>query len=64
MKILKHGNLNPRKFVCHICGCEFVADGNEYDTVSQFNQIVYHIVQCPYCRCDTTDSELWEEEDE
>ena len=64
VKILKHGNLKSRKFTCNICGCEFVADMYEYDTVSQFNQVVYYIAQCPDCRCDTTDNEPWEEEND
>ena len=30
-KILKHGNVQPRKFICSRCGCVFIADLTEYD---------------------------------
>jgi transcription elongation factor Elf1 len=46
MKILKHGNLLPRRFICKYCGCVFVADLSEYNiAVSGDNFFVI----CPDC---------------
>ena len=54
MKILKHGDLQPRKFTCTKCGCEFVADMTEYGKCSDIHPVygpytAYHIY-CPECR--------------
>ena len=56
MKILKHGNLRPRKFTCRYCGCEFVANIKEY---TMFDNWIY--MNCPECDTKTFDSEPWEE---
>ena len=57
MKIIKRGNLVPRKFTCAICGCEFVADVNEYYAETAGNTLLYFIANCPECRSDTNISE-------
>ena len=48
MKILKHGDLQPRKFTCPECGCIFVANRTEYEVR---NSITYLTV-CPDCNYD------------
>lgn len=50
MKILKPGKdvLKPRKFVCSYCGCEFIAEKNEYDSVFYNNDFFYKC-DCPNC---------------
>ena len=47
MKILKHGDLQPRKFTCTSCGCEFVADKSEYGYEAYTHN---YSVYCPDCR--------------
>ncbi len=59
MKILKHGNLKPRKFTCGYCGCEFVANAKEYDV---FESLIS--MRCPDCDTKTFDSEPWEEQND
>ena len=53
MKILKHGDLKPRKFTCTKCGCEFVADITEYNkttyTFSHGGWDEFEI-DCPICK--------------
>lgn len=54
MKILKHGDLKPRKFTCSKCHCEFVADmteyySREYDYPLGDRGIHYHVT-CPDCK--------------
>ena len=54
MKILKHGDLQPRKFACTKCHCEFVADmteyyAREYDYPLGDRGINYHAT-CPDCK--------------
>lgn len=44
MKILKHGKVERRKFVCHDCGCEFVAKRKE-----TINQNYRDFIFCPTC---------------
>lgn len=46
MKILKHGDLKPRKFKCSNCGCEFVADKMEY-TLTHVEEL--YCICCPEC---------------
>lgn len=46
MKILKHGNMMPRFFVCKFCRCEFVADRNEYGVAASGDNF---FVKCPDC---------------
>lgn len=45
MKILKHGNVEQRKFVCKKCGCEFVAGTSDIT----WHQCEYNkdAVECP-----------------
>lgn len=50
MKILKHGNLSKRLFVCDECGCEFVASRGEYDKFFGENGFVF-FCYCPECFC-------------
>ena len=64
MKILKHGNLRPRKFTCWHCDCEFVADVSEYRTTIVNGSALWHSAFCPECDAETTDSEPWEDENE
>ena len=52
MKILKHGDLQPRKFKCSNCGCEFVADKREYDVqvyCTYEGNLESYYVDCPDC---------------
>lgn len=61
MKILKHGNLSLRKFICKNCGCEFVADNTEYWQAECNGKVLWWIAECPECDNRTTDSEPWRE---
>lgn len=57
LTIIKQGNpdkLELRKFCCPNCGCEFIANCREYETVTQYNyyyEITGLTIQCacPYC---------------
>lgn len=57
-KILKHGDLQPRKFTCTKCGCEFVADMTEYGKANYNHPIrgayINYYITCPDCRNDMT----------
>lgn len=64
MRIIKHGNMKPRIFTCGTCGCEFVAEVNEYRTVSLYGNTLYHEAHCPECDCSTCTSNILEEENE
>lgn len=46
MKIIKHGNMMPRRFTCRFCGCIFVADRSEYSTAASGDNFY---VNCPDC---------------
>lgn len=46
MKILKNGDLQPRKFKCPKCGCEFIANMMEY-TLTHVE--VNYCICCPEC---------------
>ena len=61
MKILKHGNLMPRKFICRDCGCEFVANISEYGL---YPGSAWRYSACPECEARTFDSEPWEEQND
>ena len=63
MIILKHGNLKKRKFLCQVCGCEFVANQNECYQITARRQILWYEATCPDCNADTNTSEPWEEND-
>lgn len=63
MRILKHGTLQSRKFVCKVCGCEFVADACEYSVETMSGFVIGYGADCPCCDHYTGCSELWEEED-
>lgn len=56
MKVLKHGQNIPRKFVCINCGCEFVADITEYWR-SEYCGVVYYRCDCPECTYTSEKSE-------
>lgn len=47
MKILKHGDLKPRKFICTSCDCEFVADKMEYHLTGHIEET--YTICCPEC---------------
>jgi hypothetical protein len=64
VKILKHGNLKPRKFICKDCGCEFVANISEYSSYPNSATGFWLYSDCPECEARTFDSEQWEEEDD
>ena len=64
MKILKHGKLEARKFICGNCECQFVADPSEYSTVSSGGVVLWYEANCPDCGIVTGRSECWEEENE
>jgi hypothetical protein len=61
MTILKHGNPNPRRFVCSNCGCEFVAKSHEYFRTEKFGVVGYEC-DCPDCTDTSKMSEQWDEE--
>ena len=63
MKILKHGENKKRKFICFNCGCEFVADIQEYWRNEKFG-VIYYECDCPECTYTSKDSELWDEKDD
>lgn len=64
MKILKHGNLKPRKFICKDCGCEFVANISEYGWYTNSVTALWYYADCPECEARTMDSEPWEEQND
>ena len=63
MKILKHGNLKPRKFICHHCDCEFVADTTEYCAYECNGNPMWYFIDCPECGNKTETSEPWKEQE-
>jgi hypothetical protein len=64
MKIIKHGNLKPRKFVCWHCDCEFVAKVNEYSTTTCNGVALCHYADCPECGSEACNSEPWDDKDD
>lgn len=48
MEIIKHGDLKPVLFECHICGCEFIAELNEYKE-GYLSSEKHLTVNCPDC---------------
>lgn len=61
MRILKKGNLasliKPEKFVCRVCGCEFIAEPREYEIADEHLQKsrgIRAISRCPMCESVTT----------
>lgn len=64
MKILKHGDLKPRKFICADCGCEFVANISEYGSYANRVKPLWWYSDCPECEARTFDSEPWEEQND
>jgi DNA-directed RNA polymerase subunit RPC12/RpoP len=63
MKILKHGNLKPRKFICKDCGCEFIADVTEYTQYACNRTVLWWYIDCPECGGRVNDSVPWEEQE-
>lgn len=49
MKIIKNGDLQERRFICKICGCEFIANYNEYKYRFDFGNDFIN-VSCPCCK--------------
>ena len=70
MKILKHGDMKPRKFRCTNCHCEFVADQSEYGTCryAYGSSPIKYLVTCPDCNYDMEvahyDAPLYYEEED
>lgn len=64
MKILKHGNLKERKFICRVCGCEFVANANEYYAITANCMHLWYSTTCPECNNDTSISEPWDDKND
>ena len=64
MKILKHGNLKLRKFICWRCNCEFIAEVSEYNTQMVCGEPIWHTAFCPECAAETNQSCKWEGQDE
>lgn len=64
MRIVKHGNLKPRLFICPECGCEFIAEVDEYNVVRCHSDTIWYDATCPECCCRTNKSEPWEEPNE
>jgi hypothetical protein len=64
MKILKHGNSKPRKFICWRCDCEFIAEVSEYEAEMVCGEPLLYIAFCPECGAETNKSCKWEEQDE
>ena len=64
MKILKHGSLDKRKFVCDVCGCEFVAETGEYTITKASGITLWYSIYCPYCDSYVDKSEPYEEKDD
>lgn len=62
MKIIKHGNMKPRIFTCIVCGCEFIAEVNEYRTTKIYIDDPWYSSYCPECNSETIDSKPLEEE--
>ena len=54
MKILKHGDLQPRKFTCTQCKCVFVADKSEYGIGRDRHpySFIQYLIACPECHYD------------
>lgn len=49
MQIIKHGTELKKKFKCINCGCEFIANKNEYhEFQSHPNEYMYKC-ECPEC---------------
>lgn len=48
MQILKHGKMPNCKFVCEICGCEFIASADEY-SVEKNKWGRSYSCECPEC---------------
>lgn len=63
MKIIKHGKLKPRKFICWCCECEFVEDVSEYSATIVDRSVLWYSSLCPECGSGTTNSEPWEEQE-
>ena len=70
MKILKHGDMQPRKFTCTQCKCIFIADKSEYEKRVNCDSlsIIEYCIDCPDCGysllVDFYDAPLYTEEQE
>lgn len=64
MRVIKHGDMKPRKFTCLNCGCEFIANTTEYCAIQVDGKIMFWTCECPECSVITSKSELWEGKDE
>ena len=53
MKIIKQGDLSkirkPKHFNCSNCGCEFIAECNEYKYGGMQYNTTYWVCNCPTC---------------
>ncbi len=54
MEIIKQGAdleaIQKKEFHCNYCGCEFIANKNEYKTESGCRNDCYCISECPNCK--------------
>lgn len=53
MEIIKQGDLsklkNPKRFECLRCGCEFLANDNEYVYEGMWRNLQTYTSYCPCC---------------
>ena len=53
MEIIKQGDLSrlthTKRFQCVYCGCEFLADDNEYVIGDMWRNLQTYTVNCPCC---------------
>lgn len=63
MKILKHGDLKPRKFTCPKCGCELVANMMEYTRIHVEDGYCICCPECMHYIIASTDEALLYKED-
>lgn len=61
MIIIKQGDKKQRVFTCTNCGCEFIAERNEYFRVGKFH---YYKCDCPCCTYTTDISKPVEDADD
>lgn len=53
MEIIKQGDLsrlkNTKRFQCTYCGCQFLADSNEYESCGMWRNLQTYGCKCPCC---------------
>lgn len=54
IKVIKQGDMPPKKFTCPACGCEFEAGREDY-SVDEIGLGYYkYSCQCPCCKSEVT----------